>query len=210
MPKVLGGPPSVQESLQTMNQSMGQMLTFIQNKKQLDEMKREFDLSSQALETRQRQTDTMEVVKSIAKRYKGGNLMAKDMGDDLTKLLVSGGFDPLLASNITNAFANTPADLEQQMYTTINAVIARPNDDPLKQEFIANFGGDTSAPDVRTGVYGIATKARGIVDTSLDALIEGDQAAEELSIEEQQPLDEGTTPVVETKDVAPFGYRQCC
>ena len=35
MPKVIGGPPSVQDTIKTMNQAMGQLMTFISNQNQI-------------------------------------------------------------------------------------------------------------------------------------------------------------------------------
>jgi len=156
---VVGGPPSVQDTIRTMNQSIGQMMSFVNNQKTIAEQKREFDIGKglSALET-------------MANQAGGYNVLAKQMGSALPEMLQSFGMDSLQAQGFAQGLANIKMTPGQVTMETIKSVYAGgPNTPEYQQLFLSGkFGGDTSIPGTSTGIDPVGKKAVGLLGDYLN------------------------------------------
>ena len=147
-PRVGGGSP--QDTLKTMNQSMGQLMTFIQNQKQLNEMQREFNIEK-----------GLATFEKMAIQAGGYRPLADLMGDSLPEYFTSIGMDSDMAGKFSNVMSKIKLTPQQFTMETIKDTLLLPPDDPRYQRlFISGeFGGEMGAPDPRTGVAEVAGEA---------------------------------------------------
>ena len=160
---------STLQTIQTMNQSIGQMMSFITNKKQLDEMQREFDATQSAEISKEKKLTTMKIWEKMADRSGGYNILAQDMGSDLTEFLTIGGFDKTMANSMVKATASIDVQDNQWFAQTMKAARLGGEDSPEWQKMSTYLGGDTSGVNMNTGVEGPAKKALGLAGNAVDA-----------------------------------------
>ncbi len=149
---VSGGPPSVQQTLQTMNQSMGQMMTFIQNKKVLEEQTREFNVGK-----------NLQLYENMATQAGGYAPLAKIMGKQgMADFFKNGGMDSLQANDIAEVMSQIKFTPQQITMETIKSAYEEGPESPNYQRLFLSgeFGGPLGTPDPRVeGLAGAGAKA---------------------------------------------------
>lgn len=179
--RVVGGPPSVSDTISSMNQSIGQMMSFVQNKKLLEEQTREFNVGK-----------GLDQIDKLAQHFGGYNIMAQEMGTDLPELMKSFGLDPLQADQLSKGYAGIQLTPQQITSRTILEATNKGLNSPEFQRLM-QLGGDMTAPEVRTGVTPVAGKALDIAGGFLEGFGGQDGVP---AVDTQEPPPEAP-PVVE-------------
>ncbi len=194
---VAGGRPTIQQTLQTMNQSTGQLLSFIQNKKVLEEQTREFNIGK-----------NLQVFENMATQAGGYYPLAKLMGEQgMADFFKAGGMDSLQATQMASALGKIQETPEQFTMQTFKDVLELPFEDPRRQDFFNRFGGEKGTPSPAIeGLQDVGQQALGVAGDIFGAV--GGQEGIDAAIPEDKNGDNGEAARLAAEEAARLKAEQ--